>query len=203
MSRPALLICLACLLSPTGALADEPPPSPLDWFQRWIASLGQPRLPPSRPPEDTTAHNTVTLNPLALRQQRLGLEYERALGSHVSIYLAPQAAFGIVPDAWTLSAELDLGLRIFVLGTAPGGIFFGPELAGLYERSNENGLLRYGLGTGIGATVGWTLVFFEHFTLSVGFSSQYRTVPQLDAAEGVTLRKEFVSVPRLAFGVAF
>lgn len=203
MSRSALLLCLTVLALPLTARADEPPPSPLDWIRGWIASLAQPRLPPTRPPEETTANNTVTLNPLALRQQRLGLEYEHALGSHVSFYLAPQAAFGIVPDAWTLSAELDLGLRIFVLGRAPAGIFFGPELAGIYERSNETGVLQHGLGTGIGATIGWTLVFFEHFTLSVGFSSQYRTVPQLDAEAGVTLRKEFVSIPRLAFGAAF
>ncbi len=202
MSRTALAVLLASFLCPSSAMAAEnPQPSPLEQFQRWIASLVQPR-PPAPPPEELVG-NTVTLNPLAVEQQRLGLEYERALGKHASLYLAPQAAFGLLPDAWDLSAQLTLGLRIFVAGKAPSGIFFGPELEGLYERRNLDGGLRYGYGTGIGATVGWTLILFGNFTFSVGLSSQYRSVPDLDAPEGPALRRQFVTFPRLAFGVAF
>jgi hypothetical protein len=47
------------------------------------------------------------------------------------------------------------------------------------------------------------VVLFNRFTLSAGFSAQYRAIPDLESSDEGALRVEIVPTPRLAFGVAF
>lgn len=194
----AILLLTLLTLAP-AALAQEK--NPIEKFGEWIGTLGKP-APPPKPPEPTS-WNTVTLNPLALQQQQLGIEYERVLGAPVSLYVAPQGVFGAAGRSWILSLGLNVGMRFFVLGTAPNGLFIGPEVGVNYQRSNQQGVIRTALGLGVGAGVGWSLVFFERFAFSVGFSAQYRSVPDIESPEPDTVRTSFTPLPRLAFGVAF
>lgn len=201
MSRAALALAAAFAFSPSLALADDQQKSPVDQFFDWIRSLQPKPLPPK--PEDLPAKDTITANPLALEHEQLGIEYERALGDIASIYVSPQAAYGSAGDTWLLTAGLNVGARFFVLGAAPSGLYFGPEFGVSYERGVQAGSLRTAIGIGMGASVGLSLVIFNRFVLSVGFSAQYRTEPDLTDPTGVTIKSRFAPVPRLAFGVAF
>jgi hypothetical protein len=193
-----LLLC--ALLLPTPAQAQGK--SPIDAVKEWLEGLGKPPPPPPAP--KAPPGNTLTLNPLAVQYQRLGVEYERALGRAVSLSLAPQVAYGRAGRDWRLSTAGTLGARFFVFGDAPSGIFFGPEVGVVYERAQtEAAGLRLGWGLGLGAQVGATLVLFERFVVSASVSAQYRTAPDLDAEGPVTLRSDFAAVPRLGLGVAF
>jgi len=204
MSRTALALAIAVAVAPSLALAgDQPGPakSGMDQFLDWIRSL-QPKPPPPKP-EELPAKDTITANPLALDHQQLGIEYERALGDIASIYLSPQAAYGSSGSTWLLTAGLNVGMRFFVLGAAPNGLFFGPEFGVNYERGVQAGSLRTAIGIGMGGSVGLSLVIFNRFVVSVGFSAQYRTEPDLTDPTGVTIKTRFAPLPRLAFGVAF
>ncbi|HVE86434.1 MAG TPA: hypothetical protein VND93_26440 [Myxococcales bacterium] len=197
-----MAILTAALAAALPARADEPQPAPdpgkaiVDWWQNLT------RPPPPRP-EPPGAQNTITLNPLALRYQQLGIEYERALGPVFSIYLSPQAAYGVRGGASSLQVGAEAGLRVFFLGKAPVGLWIGPEVSGTYGRVSSDGVTRWGVGTGVGGGAGWTLVFFDRFALSVGFAAVYRSVPDLESVDETIPGVEFLPLPRLAFGVAF
>lgn len=198
MNRSALLLLsLLCVLGPRVARADD---DALTRFRDWVSNLGKPKPPP---PEDLGARNTFTINPLALRYQQLGVEYERAFGKPLSVYVGPEFAYGRTDRSWNLSLGGTLGLRLFVLGNAPSGIYFGPEFSVRYLRRHQDGTLEKAYGLGLGGTVGWTLVLFNRFTLAAGFSAQYRATPDLDSPEPGALKVEIIPNPRLAFGVAF
>lgn len=198
MSRAVLVLLLSlCVLFPRSAQAED---DVITRVQDWFSNLGKPKPPPV---EDLGARNTFTINPLALQHSQLGVEYERAFGKPLSIYVAPEFAYGRTPEAWTLSLAGTLGIRLFVLGNAPSGIYFGPEFSVIHQIRSENRVRRRGLGLGLGGTVGWTLVLFNRFTLAAGFSAQYRSVPDLEAEGGEALRVQILPTPRLAFGVAF
>jgi len=198
MPRAVLVLLLSlCVLFPRSAQAED---DVITRVQDWFSNLGKPKPPPV---EDLGARNTFTINPLALQHSQLGVEYERAFGKPLSLYVAPEFAYGRTPEAWTLSLAGTLGIRLFVLGNAPSGIYFGPEFSVIHQIRSENRVRRRGLGLGLGGTVGWTLVLFNRFTLAAGFSAQYRSVPDLEAEGGEALRVQILPTPRLAFGVAF
>lgn len=199
--RP-LLLC-AVLLGALAHAAGEPKreKNVLDHFDEWLRGIQKPKEPP---PEQLGAQNTITINPLALQYEQLGIEYERGFWKRFSIYFAPQAAYGLVGDNWDLAAGLNAGVRFFFLGAAPAGIFLGPDVSAQYVRRKRGGSLRSGLGLGIGASVGWTLIFFDRLTLSVGFAAQHRSQPDLEAeAPEDQVRIQFSPLPRFAFGIAF
>jgi hypothetical protein len=199
MHRASLLLLISlCVLCPRMALARE---DVATRFQDWFSNLGKPRPPKE---EEPGARNTFTLNPLlALKYQQLGVEYERALGQGFSLYMAPEFAYGRAEGSWHLALAGTLGARLFVLGSAPSGLFFGPEFSANYQRGYRGQVLRKGFGLGLGGNVGWTLVLFQRLTLSVGFSAQYRAIPDLESSEEGAIRVQVVPIPRLAVGVAF
>ena len=198
MHRTASSLLLSmCVLCPGAALADEDDDNVLSRARRWVSQLGKPKPPE---PEDLGARNTFTMNPLALRHSQLGLEYERAFGKGVSLFTSPEFAYGQTPVGWTLSLAGTLGLRIFVLGNAPSGIYFGPEFSVNHQLRFQDHERRRAFGVGLGGGVGWTLVLFSKFTVAAGFSAQYRSIPDLETG-GLTV--QIIPTPRLAFGVAF
>jgi hypothetical protein len=194
------LFCVLWVLAPRAAMADD---GMLTRMRDWFSNLGKPTEPEKKEEEDLGARNTFTINPLALRSDQLGIEYERGIGSRLSLYVAPEFSYGRTPGTWALGLAGTLGTRLFVLGTAPSGIFFGPELSVAYHLRSEGQVRRRGIGLGLGGCVGWTLVLFERFTLSAGFSAQYRSIPDLESSEEGSLHVQIVPTPRLAFGVAF
>jgi len=198
----AALAVLAALAVAPAARADDPPPVPDPG--KAIADLWQNLTrPPPPKPEQPGAQNTITLNPLAIRNQQLGIEYERALGPVFSLYLQPQGAYARRGGSSFLSVGGEAGLRVFFLGKSPVGLWIGPEFSGSYGRVVSAGVERTGYGFGVGGAAGWTLVFFDRFALSAGFAAVYRSVPDLESVEETVPGVELLGLPRLAFGVAF
>lgn len=194
---PGLLILL-CVSLPETARAEG---DALTRVRDWFSGLGKPKAPVV---EDLGARNTFTINPLALAHSQLGIEYERAFGRGFSLYLAPEFAYGRTPESWSLGLAGTLGVRLFVLGSAPSGIFFGPEVSANYQLRSEERVRRRGVGVGLGGSVGWSLVLFNRIALAAGFSAQYRAIPDLESPAGAgAIRVEIIPTPRLAFGVAF
>ncbi len=196
MHRVALLLCSLCVLCPRVARAQDVVTRVQDWFSR----LGKPATPE---PEEPSARNTFTINPMVLRDKRLGVEYEHAFGRGFSLYMAPEFAYGRAERSWNLALGGTLGMRFFVLGNAPTGIYFGPEFGVDYRRARRDDALRKGFGLGLGGNVGATLVLFNRLTLAAGLSAQYRAIPDIESTEEGAIRVELVPTPRLAFGVAF
>ena len=193
-------LALCALLGAAAAFAEEPKRDKniLEQIDDWLKGL---QRPPE--PEKLGAQNTITINPLALQYQQLGIEYERGFFKFASVYLSPQAAYGIVGDNWELAAGVNAGMRFFFLGAAPSGIFLGPDVTAQYVRRKRDGVLKSGIGLGVGASVGWTLIFFDRLTLSVGLAVQHRSLPDLDAEAVDQVRIQFSPLPRFAFGIAF
>jgi hypothetical protein len=196
MHRVVLLLCFLCVLCPREAQAEDIFTRVQDWFSK----LGKPATPQ---PEDLGARNTFTINPMVLRDKRLGVEYEHAFGRGFSFYIAPEFAFGRAEHSWNLALGGTLGTRFFVLGTAPSGIYFGPEFGVDYQRAYRDDTLKKGFGLGLGGNVGATLVLFNRLTVAAGLSAQYRAIPDLTSSEEEAIRVELVPTPRLAVGVAF
>lgn len=183
------------LLLPCAAMAQDP----LAGVKAWFENLGKP--PPPKPP-DPGAQDTFTVSPIAFTHGQLGVEYERALGPPISIAVEPEFAYTGSKTDWQLSLAGTLALRLFVLGSAPSGIYFGPEVSALWLRSRHGDVLTTALGLGIGGGVGWTIVFFNRFTLSAGFSAHFSEVPDPENGPDA-VRTEISALPRLNFGVAF
>jgi len=153
--------------------------------------------------------NSLTVQPIDLFTGNINVEYERALGPKVGFYtginflvmrgvLLPQETrqrFAIGPE---------LGLRIYVLGRAPGGVWVGPYVNAAYVRDTGtgDGFNRDSLALGAGGMAGINLLFGQ-FNLSLGAGAGYqdygigvvnRTIP---GTYGVTPRL------RLAIGAVF
>lgn len=198
MTRHLILVVLAVAYAPRASAQQK---GPVEQIQEWIQNFGKPP-PPAKPPEPP-AQNTVTLNPLALEHDQLGIEYERALWKGASLYLGPQGVYGSAGPNWLLSVGLNVGMRFFVMGDAPSGLYIGPEVDLAYERVMQDGVLSKAFGVGFGGGAGLSVVFLNRFALSVGFSAQYRTEPDAANPGGNVVTTRFRAIPRLAFGVAF
>lgn len=198
-SRHVSLVVVALAWS-GAAQAQQPsqPKGPLEAIQEWIQNLGKPPPPPKPPPQ-----NVVSLNPFALQHERLGVEYERALFSAMSLYIAPQGTYGAAGSSWAFSAGGDAGIRFYILGDAPNGLYVGPAVTGIYARSFQQGVLRKGFGVGLGGCAGLSLILFDRYALAVGFTAEYTSEPDLADPSGETVVTHFTPLPRVSFGVAF
>ena len=203
MRSSLLSLVFAAFVSSGAAHAQQQPQQkgPVEAIQEWIQSLGKPP-PPPKPPEPPP-QNVVSLNPFALEHERLGVEYERALFSAMSLYIAPQGTYGTAGSSWALSAGGDAGIRFYILGDAPNGLYVGPAVTGIYARSFQQGVLRKGFGIGLGACAGLSLILFNRYALAVGFAAEYTTEPDLTDPTGETVVTRFTPLPRVSFGVAF
>ena len=196
--RLAVVAVIALSYAPSAHAQQK---GPIEQLGEWLANLGKPPAPPK--PPDPPPQNTITLNPLALAHEQLGIEYERALFKPMSLYFAPQGVYGSAGPNWLLSLGVNVGARFYVMGDAPSGLYIGPEVDLAYERVFQDGVLRRAFGIGFGASAGLSLVLFNRYAVAVGFSAQYRTEPDASNPGGDVVTTRFRAIPKLAFGVAF
>ncbi|HYV43765.1 MAG TPA: hypothetical protein VFA20_02845, partial [Myxococcaceae bacterium] len=135
------------LVAAGSARAEDPPQGP-DPGKAIVDFWNNLTRPPPPKPEPQGPGNTITLNPLAIKNQQLGIEYERALGPLFSLYLQPQGAYGRRGTSSSLWVGAEAGLRVFFLGKAPVGLWIGPEASGSYGKVTSAGVTREGLGFG-------------------------------------------------------
>ena len=178
------------------------------------AMVETPPAAPSPPPRPWIApKHMIDLNPAALLNGELSLEYEGALGSHVSLLLGPDAVLyrgvgsPLPPDAVARGGSLKIGLHIFPWGNALNGFWIGPELIGVYAGVSSP----EGKGSVVGfeadGSLGYTFIVADHLGISLGLGAGYRILSlTTQAADGTTngaLTKGLALTGRLAVGYAF
>lgn len=152
-----------------------------------------------------TPRTTVTLQPLSLLSGYIDLEVERALGRHVSVYVAPGGIFSSghrLDGSWTgglFAWSVDLGARWFPLRDAPSGPFV--DLSGGYFTSWFSTGDRYrGDGGRVMLLLGYTLLAWRHLALSAGLGAQYRLMRD---QHSTVFDEQWAPAFRLAVGAAF
>jgi len=153
--------------------------------------------------------NSLTVNPIDLFTGNLNIEYERALGTRVGLYgginflVMRGVLLRDTPNRFAIGPEA--GVRIYLFGRAPGGIWIGPYVNAAYVRESNIGstdLSRDNLALGAGGMAGINLLFGQ-FNLSLGAGAGYQdygvltTTQRLASSYGVTPRL------RLALGAVF
>jgi hypothetical protein len=122
--------------------------------------------------DDAPAANVVLWQPLSLITSYIDVEYERALGTRASVYVAPGAIFRSgqrldgSTDVALFAWSVDLGGRWFPWGRAPSGFFV--DLGVGYFSSSFLGARTLGDGVRGLSLAGYTLILARHFVLSAG-----------------------------------
>jgi len=128
--------------------------------------------------------NAITIGPLGPLLGSFSVEYERALSSSVSFFIAPSVSFTSLATAATGSGVSTFGfgatagVRVFPLspgaGRAPEGFWLGPELQGEYASQWLTSLGATGpsgqtlTGVSAGAQLGYTFLISKAFVISFG-----------------------------------
>lgn len=124
-------------------------------------------------------NNSLTVNPIDLFTGTINLEYERAIASRVGFYggmnfLVMRGVLLPSQTARRFAIGPELGVRIYLIGRAPGGIWLGPYVNAAYVRESYDGgnYNRDNLALGAGGMGGVNLLFGQ-FNLSLGAGAGY------------------------------
>jgi hypothetical protein len=177
-STVVMLASLAALLAPVAALADG---------------------------LQTPYENTLTVEPIDLLTGTFNLQYERAFSPSLSAYLGLNYLYisGVdQPNSGTqLALGPEIGVRLYLIGRAPAGLWIGPDLSTAWVRNVSYGQEWDSLGYSAGGMVGVNLAL-GHFTGSLGFGGNFYDYSHYDG----TTRVGFYGLEmreRLAVGVVF
>lgn len=152
--------------------------------------------------------NTITLNPLAMLLGSFSLEYERAVSPGMSWFVGPRYAFARTSDAGVETTVHGVGvvggLRLFLTGVAPKGLFLSPNASVGYASGKDNlGGEASAISYSLGLLGGYTWIFADVFDLSIGLGAQYAS-PEAKADNGRKLGYSgFGPDLRLSLGYAF
>ncbi len=155
----------------------------------------QPIGPPLPMPEEPPVRNLITVNPLSLIFGGLSLEYEHAFGDRVSLAVGPDL---LLFDSAVRAYGVSAALRLFVTGTAPEGLWIGPNTS--VVAASAEGLT--GFGYEIGAQLGFTWIWGA-FALSVGGGVRYQDITVRDGGSVVAGSSGVLPSLRLALGFGF
>jgi hypothetical protein len=118
----------------------------------WVAvAAGLILLSPARADVlQTRYENALTVEPIDLLTGTLNLQYERALIPAVSGYVGFNYLYFSgydEPNAGTqLAIGPEIGLRLYLVGRAPAGLWIGPDLGTAYVENLRNGEHTVSLG---------------------------------------------------------
>lgn len=149
-------------------------------------------------PREAGPRNVLSFAPLGLPTGLLALEYERVVSDHVSLKLAPDLRVYRAPDgvrgfdAWSDGERLlgvSGGLRLFVLGRAPSGLWLEPEAGTVIKLDRQAGETRQAWAVPrLAGTLGVTGVVGGWLSLSAGAGVQLlglAPLPNLRLSMGV------------------
>jgi hypothetical protein len=151
--------------------------------------------------------NSVTVNPIDMFTGTLNVEYERAVASRLGLYGGLNFGYmrGVLStsEVRPLAIGPELGLRVYLIGRAPGGIWIGPYGNMAWVRNTDASGSVDSLGLGFGAMAGINLLLGQ-FNLSLGAGTGYHDYSSWSAA-GVRRIGNFGVTPRLrlALGAVF
>ena len=124
----------------------------------------------NRSPE---AKNVLLFNPGDLLSGIVSLEYERALASFFGLALGMsvtsfRGAFTPSTDSSYVALGPELSARFHFIKDAPGGLWLGPSVQGVYIASRSGGAVVRSVGYGLGAAIGYNFLLGEHFVFQLG-----------------------------------
>jgi hypothetical protein len=152
----------------------------------------------------TDYKRSVTVNPVELFSGTFNIEYEQALNPAVSVYGGLNYLYFKGISATDANAATvfgpEAGLRLYLIGDAPAGIWLGPYLGVAYVHNRDSSTPDT-LGYGFGAMAGVNLIF-SRINLSFGLGTGW-----VDYTAPVDGRRVglygFIPRARLALGVVF
>jgi hypothetical protein len=153
----------------------------------------------------TPYENTLTVEPIDLLTGTFNLQYERAFSPALSAYLGLNylyiSGFDQPNSGTQLALGPEIGLRLYLIGRAPAGLWIGPDLSTAWVRNVSYGQEWDSIGYGVGGMVGINLCL-GHFTGSLGIGGNFYDYSHYDGANrvgfyGLEMRE------RLAVGVVF
>lgn len=129
--------------------------------------------------EEAGPQQAITINPVAIFVSgQLGFEYERAMNSWVSVFIAPWLDLGsgvnTAEDESVMTFGSDFGARFFPMsGAAPKGFFVGPQMGFGYTSIESGSVEASGIVYYIGALLGYTWLIADVVDLSLGLGMAY------------------------------
>ncbi len=161
-------------------------------------------------PTDVSAHptHTLTIDPGSMALGIVKVEYESAISSWSSVYVAPSVLAFKSPllsepqDSSLVAAGVDTGVRFFFTGRAPEGVWIGPQVGLAYVQGSVNGEQASAVGYDCAALFGGTVLVANVVDVSAGLGVAYvnEQVAVGDTNVGVS---GLTPALRLALGVAF
>ncbi len=150
--------------------------------------------------------NSVTVNPIDMFTGMLNVEYERAVATRLGLYGGVNFGYmrGVLSnsDVRPLTVGPEIGLRVYLIGRAPGGLWIGPYGNAAWVRNTDASGSIDSLGLGFGAMAGINLLLGQ-FNLSLGAGTGYHDYSSWSA--GTRRIGSFGVTPRLrlALGAVF
>jgi hypothetical protein len=122
--------------------------------------------------DEPYAKNLLLFNAGDLLNGTVTVEYERAITSWFGLtgglsVLAYRGAFSN-DGASVLALGPEIGFRLHAIKAAPGGLWLGPYLAGMYISSRDSSVAVRNWGYNLGAAAGYNFILGKSFTLSLG-----------------------------------
>lgn len=175
MARPLLLVAAVAMVCAT-----------------WPSTT---RAQPFVPRDQTT---TFTVNPGALIDGRINFEFDSAINPWLSFnagvnFLTFRGAFDDTDEDY-FGIGPRFGLRLYMLGTAPAGLWIGPFVDLYYVNWPDGNQDDRGFGYATGGEIGVTFILLRALVLQLGASFRYQ-----DVAE----RNDWSPAFRFGIGVAF
>ncbi|MFW6067145.1 MAG: hypothetical protein ACOC97_02325 [Myxococcota bacterium] len=165
-------------------------------------------MPPPRDPRPSEAREAERERPNLASADLFAqaIHYERRLAGRLSLYLGLRVLAYLVIDGVpredVLSFGGDGGIRVFILGDAPEGLWVAPMAGVGLVRADSAFGTQSGVGWWAGGLVGYTWVFSSGFTLSIGGGAQYTDL-QIHAPDGPVGARGAHPTFRAALGWAF
>lgn len=144
----------------------------------------------------TAAPNLLLINPGALLNGVVAIEYERALNSFFGLDFGLSVStfrgvFTPTDRANVVAFGPEVGVRFHFIKDAPGGLWIGPSLSGAYITSGNSTRT---FGWGLTGAVGYNFLLGDHFALQLGIGGGFK-----DYGDGIEWGPHF----RLGLGGRF
>ncbi len=129
--------------------------------------------------------NLLLVNPGALLNGVIALEYERALtpffGLDFGLSVSTFRGVWVPSDSASVVAfGPEVGVRFHFIRDAPGGLWIGPSISGAYIAARSNGTVVRAFGYGVNAAIGYNFLLGPHFALQLGLGGGF-----VDYGEGL------------------
>lgn len=124
-------------------------------------------------PTAPSAPNLLLINPGALLNGVVAIEYERALNSFLGLdfglsFSTFRGVFLPADRGSVVAVGPEVGVRFHFIKDAPGGLWIGPSVSAVYVASRTGSALTRAFGWGLNAAIGYNFLLGDHFALQLG-----------------------------------